>query len=213
MFQTLKTQSARTLWPMILLCTLLATAATASGKEIAEVGVIHPDGRVELDLTRFTSTIQVEDGNTVGVSKVRLKISNGFLYIVRLGDDGCTNEVLTTTGGYTLGEIFPLLPARLGDGLYGTSDPQPLTEATGVLRPIAVISITHLLQCENVSCDGGLCARNEWGNSVDCDCVYFDVVDGVLVRDPGNPGCEKRIVFPHWWTLSSSVDPVHIQSY
>ena len=206
-------RSHHTLSILVFLLALLASVGTATAGELGEVGVIHPDGRVELDFDRFTSTIQVEDGNTVGVSKVLIKISNGFLYIVRLGDDGCTTEVLTTTGGYTVNDHFPLIRSNRPDGLYAADGSMELVDPTPVPKTVAVIDITSLVQCENVSCNGGLCARNEWGSSIDCDCVYFEVVNGVLERDPGNPGCEKRLVFPHWWTLSSTVEPAYIQSF
>ena len=58
-------RSHHTLSILVFLLALLASVGTATAGELGEVGVIHPDGRVELDFDRFTSAIQVEDGNTV----------------------------------------------------------------------------------------------------------------------------------------------------
>lgn len=198
---------------LIMILTAAVITSTAYAGEFAELGVVHPEGRIELDLARFTSTIRNGPGSSVLVAQTLLKVSNGFLSVLRIGDDECTTEELPLYSVVDHDETFVGVPASAEDGVYDV-DSDSLKTPPSMSAHVVVVSLAELMSCLDVACEGedSACFRHISSGQAECVCETWKVIDGVLTRVGVSDGCLTGLFFRPWWTLADSVDASYVQS-
>lgn len=143
------------------------------------------------------------------VAQTLFRISNGFLYIVRLGDDGCTTEELPALTRSSASDPFEGVASPLPSGDYLALADSPITTSeSGAL----MVAATRLTTCENVDCNGP-CERIEDSTGFTCRCNPQDLGEFLAVQNASDASaCEERFVLRPWWQLLDSILSVHIQN-
>ena len=165
-------QALRTL--TVITWVLVAVPAVLSAGEAAKVGTLHPDGRLEIFVDRFSPTISTGPTTTVAVRETFASISNGFLRIVRVGTDGCTVEEFSAfTRSSALGP-FNSVASHLPEGEYVPVTSFPITVGPAEFRDLWV-TLSMITTCENVDCGSGedpaFCELFLGNGELDCHCV------------------------------------------
>lgn len=116
----------------VLALTLLSLSASA-GEQFAEVGAYNDAGQVKLFVDRF----QTQFPNGIQVSELGLRISNGFVHVLRKGYDAeqaCRTELIELTDK------------------DGRAVAQGVRKAAGTPVFIRSISVTNIAACLDDGC-------------------------------------------------------------
>lgn len=203
----------------LLLCLVaLCVAAPAFAQPHAQVGYLHADGTVQINLNRFQPTLAVTANTTLPVASSSLYISNGFLSLLRVANDQCTSENTQLYIYDSVGGTFEPIASTVPAGKYG------LGSAVGPINlsgPIHAVELTasispFLSKCFDDGCDAsknGTCIRMFDPGNYACACVWsITMPNGLPGIDHNFSGCRLGIDLRPFWNLTYSVRPQYIQN-
>lgn len=204
----------------ITLCVSLCIAAPIFAQPHAEVGYLHADGTLQVDLSRFQPTLAIDATSTLPVADTALHISDGLVHLLRLAADQCTSESLVLFTYDTTKGTFEPIASQIPDGTYALSpQPGPFHPPAG---PIFAVETTlslspYLTKCHDTGCgnydqDAGCFRMLNSGNS-SCGCIWPTTTpEGLPSVGHSNSGCTLGIHLRPDWGLPDSLRWQYIQN-
>lgn len=208
----------RSFLSIIALCVVLCAAPPMLAQPHAQVGYLHADGTVQVDLSRFTPTLAITETSTLPVASSKLYISNGFLSLLRVGNDQCSSEQTQFYIYDTVKDTFEPIATVIPSGPYDIGEAVGPTGSSG---PIFAVDLTtslshYLMKCADSGCDaetGGACFRMFEPDKNACACVWsVTTPEGWPGVEHGFFGCRLVLDLRAFWELHHSILPQYIQN-
>lgn len=203
---------------IIALCIALWAAPPVLAQPHAQVGYLHADGTVQIDLSRFTTTLAITETTTLPVADSQLYVSNGFLSLLRMGNDQCSSEQTRLYIYDTVEDTFEPIAMVIPNGPYGIGSQIGPTDSSG---PIFAVDLAasispYLMKCDDVGCDaetGGACFRMLEPDKNACACVWsITTPEGWPGLEHGFFGCRMVLDLRAFWELHHSIHSQFIQN-
>lgn len=212
------TQLGSSFVTLIALCVALCIATPSLAQPNAQVGYLHADGTVQINVNRFQPTLAVTSSHTLPVASSSLYVSNGFLSLLRMADDQCTSENTQLYFYDSVGGTFEPIAASVPSGKYGFGSQVGPNGFSGPVYAVEMtVSISPFLStCYDDGCEAsqdGACIRMFDPGNYACACVWsITLPNGLPGIDHNFSGCRLGIDLRPFWHLHHSVLWQHIQN-